>query len=453
MKEFALLLDDDFDVVATLRSILSETFECTVAATCAQAVAALKNQTYSIAFIDLMLPDGSGLTVLETIKNEHSNTNVIMISGAASFDDAVQAVKLGAYDFLEKPLSADRIQILLRNLAERRSLISTLLVANVGEIVTQNRNFLTILALAQRVANSNAPILLRAESGAGKDMFARYIHANSDRRLRPMVQVNCSAIPENLFESEFFGYEKGAFTGANQVKRGKFECADKSTLFLDELGELPLLQQAKLLRVLEEGTITRIGAEKPIPVDTRIICATNQDLLAMIQKGTFREDLYFRLNVISLQIPPLRERPEDIGILAAHFLRKLAQENSTAEKTLHPSAIEALTKMEFPGNVRELRNIISRVFYLSETQHITGNDIEHVAGLDKRTQSNHSFDELLTQPQALTEARRSFERAYISLHLKNNGYNVSHTARILGMIPNNLFRRIRELNITLPGQP
>jgi two-component system, NtrC family, nitrogen regulation response regulator NtrX len=453
MKESVLLLDDDFEIVAMLKSIIGQSFECTVTRSCKEALTALSQKSYALAFLDLMLPDGNGLTVLDTIRKEFNRTNVIMISGAASFDDAVTAVKLGAYDFLEKPLSADRIQILLRNLTERRKLINSLLTTSVGEIATENKNFKATLALAQRVANSNAGILIRAESGAGKDLLARFIHSSSDRRVNPMVQVNCSAVPEQLFESEFFGHEKGAFTGANQVKHGKFECADKSTLFLDEIGELPLSQQAKLLRVLEEGKITRIGAEKPIPIDTRIICATNQDLKAMIANGAFREDLYFRLNVISLYIPPLRERPEDIGVLANHFLQMLIEENGTEEKSLSGSAIEQLKKMPLPGNARELRNIIQRVYYLSENAAISAGDINLVVESDARIPDEKTFDEVLQKPQALAEARRTFERHYISLHLKNNNYNISHTARVLNMIPNNLFRRIKELNITLPDRP
>ena len=452
MKEPALLLDDDFDVIATLKSILGNAFECTAVATCKEAVEALKEKQFTVAFLDLMLPDGSGLSVLETIRKEYSSTNAIMISGAASFDDAVSAVKSGAYDFLEKPLSADRIQILLRNLTERKELIQSIFTNSVGEIITGNKSYGSVLSFAQRVANSNAPVLIRAESGAGKDMLARFIHAKSDRRIHPMIQINCSAIPEQLFESEFFGHEKGAFTGANQVKRGKFECADKSTLFLDELGELPLSQQAKLLRVLEDGTITRIGGEKTIDIDVRIICATNQDLPAMIRNGTFREDLYFRLNVIALQIPPLRERPEDISMLALHFLEKSIEENGGTEKVLAPSALQKLTLMPFPGNVRELRNVIQRLYFISDNREITGVDIEKVTGLDMRTPDDGSLSDLLRQPLILPEARRAFERYYITYHLQQNECNVSHTAQILGMIPNNLFRRIRELNISLPSQ-
>lgn len=452
MKEPVLLLDDDFDVCATLRSILGQSFECTVVRTCKDAVAALSEKFFSLAFLDLMLPDGSGLKVLETIRKEYSRTNVIMISGAASFDDAVQAVKLGAYDFLEKPLCADRIQILLRNLAERRTLINSILSSSVGEIVTIDKTFTATLALAQRVANSNAPVLILAESGSGKDLLARYIHSSSDRRVHPMVQVNCSAIPENLFESEFFGHEKGAFTGADKIRRGKFECADKGTLFLDELGELPLSQQSKLLRALDEGRITRVGAEKSIPVNTRIVCATNQDLKAMVVSGTFREDLYFRLNVISLQIPPLRNRPDDIGLLAAHFLQKFFDENGGDEKVLLPSALEQLKKMPLPGNARELRNIIQRAYFVSERHLISADDICAVSGLETSLPDNASLDEVILKPQALSEARRVFERYYILLHLKNNSYNVSQTAKLLNMIPNNLFRRIRELNIEMPDR-
>jgi two-component system nitrogen regulation response regulator NtrX len=270
LKESVLLLDDNFEIVATLKSIIGPLYECTVARTCKEAIAALRNKSFSLAFLDLMLPDGSGLTVLEIIRKEYGRTNVIMISGAASFDDAVQAVKLGAYDFLEKPLSADRIQILLRNLSERRKLISGFVSTTVGEIATDNTAFNSTLALAQRVANSKASIMICAESGAGKDLLARFIHSNSDRRVNPMVRVNCSAIPEHLFESEFFGHEKGAFTGADKSKRGKFECADKGTLFLDELGELPLAQQAKLLRVLEDGEITRVGGKLRISTSINV---------------------------------------------------------------------------------------------------------------------------------------------------------------------------------------
>ncbi len=435
-----------------LQSILGGAFECTAARTCKEALRALEQKSYSLAFLDLMLPDGSGLTVLETIRKDYGRTTVVMISGAASFDDAVKAVKLGAYDFLEKPLSADRIQILLRNLAERRKLIGSILSARVGEIITNNKTYQSTLALAQRVANSTACVLIRAESGAGKDLLARFIHSSSERRVNAMVQVNCSAIPEQLFESEFFGHEKGAFTGADRIKRGKFECADKGTLFLDEIGELPLSQQSKLLRVLEEGKITRVGAEKPIPIDTRIICATNQDLKAMVASGTFREDLYFRLNVISLHIPPLRERPEDIDVLATHFLRNFIEENGAEEKCLSSSAMEQLKKMPLPGNVRELRNIMQRVYFLSENREISAEDVRLVVGSDDREPDEQSCDEILRKPQALTEARRTFERCYISFHLKNNSFNVSRTAQVLNMIPNNLFRRIKELNITLPDR-
>ncbi len=451
MKQSVLLLDDDFEVIATLKSIIGPSFDIVATRTCKEALSALKEHSFTVAFLDVILLDGNGLQVLETIKKEYSEISVVMISGAASIDEAVQAVKLGAYDFVEKPIFADRISILLKNLTERQKLIGKMIHTE-GEIVTANKQFQTTLNLAKRVANSNASILIRAESGAGKDMLAKFIHACSDRRLHQMVRVNCAAIPEHLFESEIFGHEKGAFTGAHRTKPGKFECADKGTLFLDELGELPLSQQAKLLRVLEEGEITRVGGENPIGVDTRIIAATNQDLQKKIKEGSFREDLYFRLNVIALYIPPLRERHEDIAMLSHYFMNTLNNNQGTVDKVISDGAIKLLIKMPLPGNTRELRNIIQRLYYLSDDREILAEDIDKVTLLDAKTTDGYAFKDLIDKTLPLAEARRLFERKYLSMQLQKNNYNVSHTARTLNMIPNNLFRRIKELGLSVSNK-
>ena len=449
MKQSVLLLDDDFEVIATLKSIIGDAYHITITRSCAEALNALDNHPFSIAFLDVSLPDGNGLMILETIKKKFSDISVVMVSGASSIDDAVRAVKLGAYDFVEKPIFSDRIHILLKNLVERQKLIGKV-SEEYGGIITVNDTMKNTLNLSRRVANSNASILIRAESGTGKDMLAKFIHTISNRRFNQMIKVNCAAIPEHLFESEFFGHEKGAFTGALRSKPGKFESAHKGTLFLDELGELPLPQQAKLLRVLEDCEITRVGAEAPIPIDTRIIAATNQDLEKMIKEGTFREDLYFRINVIALHIPPLRERQEDIAVLSHHFMETHNKEQGTAAVTISDKAINRLMKMPLPGNTRELRNIIQRLYYLRDGSEVSIEDIDKVALLDKNEVENYEFNELLDKPLPLIEARRLFERIYLNVYLQKNNYNVSKTAHMLKMIPNNLFRRIKELGLAFP---
>lgn len=449
--ENIIIIDDDFDDnLITLRAVLSENHNICIKTSFEEGFEALKRDDYSIAFIDVNFEkEGkNGLELLEWISTEKYYMDVIMISGLAGVEDAVKAVKLGAYDFIEKPFSEKRIEIVLEKLVEKRKLYKLALESHNCNIITENPRLKKVIAESQKVSQSSANVLITGESGTGKDVFAHLIHVQSRRNTNPLIKVNCSAVPESLFESEFFGYKKGAFTGAVSDRKGKFELADKGTLFLDEIADLPLAQQAKLLRIIEDREVFKVGAEDAVKVDVRVISATNKNLHEAVETGTFREDLYYRLNVINIFIPALRERKEDIPLLAAYFLMQIADTDGLPKKYFNDAALEYLMSLELKGNVRELKNLVQRAYFNSNSELICPADIAERAPLkpDERCEEKIG-DNLFAVTKPLTLAKREFEKRYILSQLAKFGNNVSATALELGVLPNNLFRKIKELGI------
>ncbi len=438
-----LVVDDNVDVIKSLSDVLSE-YEVIGSSSIDEAKKVLSIEVdIDIAIIDIMLGEENGLDLLSYIKSNYNNIECIMISGYSNIEKAVQSIKMGAYDFIEKPISYQKIKVVLNNAIEHKKykeLFSKELQKY--EIIGVSKEIKKINELIEKAAKLDFPVLIYGESGVGKEHIANLIHLKSKRGKNEMVKLNCAAIPETLFESEFFGYEKGAFTGAVSQKKGKIELAHGSTIFLDEIGELPLSQQAKLLRVLEDKNIIRVGGNKPIPVDFRLISATNKNLEIEVKEGKFREDLFYRIGVIIIEVPPLRERREDIPILAKHFLKQVSIENNV-EKSIDEDALSYISQMDFKGNIRELKNFVLRLFGLSEGSVITKKDVENIINPLKQTGCDSIFEK--TMP--LTEAKKLLEKTYILTQLKLNNNNISKTAISLNVLPNNLVRRMKELDI------
>ncbi len=440
-----LVVDDNQDVINSLKDVL-ENYNVIGANNINMAKEVLADERdIDIAIIDLMLGEEDGLELLKFIKSNYNNIECIMISGYSNVEKAVLSIKLGAYDFIEKPISYQKIKIILNNTLEHKKykeLFSKELKKY--EIIGNSEAVKKINELIEKAAKLDFPVLIYGESGVGKEHIANLIHLKSKRSKNEIVKLNCAAIPESLFESEFFGYEKGAFTGANSQKKGKIEMADQGTLFLDEIGELPLSQQAKLLRVLEEKSIMRVGGNKAIPVDFRLICATNKNLTDEVKDGKFREDLFYRIGVIIIEVPPLRDRKDDIPVLAEHFLKQVCVENNI-EKIFDKEALNYISQLEFKGNIRELKNFVMRIFGLSDSNIITKADVESIFNPVKGTSSDPIFEKVMP----LTEAKKMLEKMYIITQLKLNNNNISKTAISLNVLPNNLVRRMKELDIKI----
>ncbi len=413
-----------------------------------------------VLILQAMMPGQSGLEVLETLSREVGGLPlpVILVSGHATVSDAVQATRLGAFDFFETPLSPDRVRVGVRNAlrqakAERQ--LRDLRERVHGEIVATTAPMRELMAMVHKVAPTRTRVLITGESGTGKELVARAIHDASARRDGPFVKVNCAAIPHELIESELFGHERGAFTGATRRKRGLFEVADGGTIFLDEIGDMDLDAQAKVLRVLQSGELMRVGGGESIEIDARVLAATHRDLQKQVELGEFREDLYFRLNVVPMKVPPLRERRGDIAVLGRHFIRISCKENGLAEKRIAPRALELLEQYDWPGNVRELKNVVERMVVLSdedlgvedlpvEIRHPTDalND-EQVAGAWLTDLLKNSDAQMVS----LKDFREAVERAYILQRLRDNGWNVSRTAESLMIERTHLHRKMKLLGI------
>lgn len=379
-----LIADDEQSIRRTLREILEfEKYRVDEAADGLECLAKVKQDSYDVIILDIKMPKMDGMEALEKLQEIAPDTPIVMISGHATIDTAVEAVKKGAFDFIAKPPDLNRLLITIRNAMDKSSLIveTRTLQRKVGRIKTQEMighspALQLIHDTIERVAPTDARILITGQNGTGKELVARWVHAKSHRHPHPIVEVNCAAIPSELIESELFGHEKGAFTSAVKQRIGKFEQANAGTLFLDEIGDMSLSAQAKVLRALQENRITRVGGDKEIPVDVRVIAATNKDLRKMIQEGRFREDLYHRLAVIIIQVPSLNERIEDIPDLVTHFIGQICQEYGIANKDISPEAIQALQQITWTGNIRELRNVVERLIILSGKS-ITQRDVEH----------------------------------------------------------------------------
>jgi two-component system nitrogen regulation response regulator NtrX len=453
MPATLLVVDDEPQILQVVSGILQdEGFEVLTAPDGETALKLVAEEAPELVLLDIALPGKDGLEVLQELKGRYPTLPVIMISAYGSVENAVKATRLGAYDFIEKPPHADTILLTVRNALEMAWLAEEnrrlrLQAAPAREIVGQSEAIQRLRDQLRMVAPTNASILITGENGTGKELVARGLHAFSPRSHKPFVEVNCAAIPEDLIESELFGHEKGAFTGATSRRQGKFDLAHEGTLFLDEIGDMSLKTQAKILRILEEQRFERVGGGRPIQVDVRIVAATNKNLAEEIQRGTFREDLYHRINVIPLPVPALRERREDIPLLAGHFLRELARENDAPPKTFTPRAMEALTNLPWPGNVRELKNFIWRLAILTPGPEI---DLADLALSPPRETPAGDLDHLLQMP-SFREARARFEREYLRRKLEECRRSVSLLAERIGLERSHLYRKLKALGLE-PGK-
>jgi len=379
-----LVIDDERSIRNTLKDILEyEKYQVDVAEDGTTGLDFVKKNEYDIVLCDIKMPGIDGIEVLEKLQEEDIETPIVMISGHGNIDTAVESIKKGAYDFIEKPLDLNRLLITIRNAMDKSSLLTETKVlkkkvSKKYEMVGESAAIKKIIDMADRVAPTDARVLITGSNGTGKELVARRLHEKSNRSAQPFVEVNCAAIPSELIESELFGHEKGAFTSALKQRKGKFEQADGGTLFLDEIGDMSLSAQAKVLRALQENIITRVGGDKPIKVDVRVLAATNKNLSEEIEKGTFREDLYHRLSVILIKVPALNERPEDIPLLANHFINQICGEYGMPVKAIETEALQKLQQMRWTGNIREFRNVIERLIILCDKK-ITGNDVDAFA--------------------------------------------------------------------------
>jgi two-component system nitrogen regulation response regulator NtrX len=446
-----LIIDDEPGIRHTLASILEdEKYKVFSSEDALAGIETLKHEIVDMIFLDVLLPKLGGIEALEKIRKEWPAVEIVMISGHANIDMAVRAVKLGAFDFLEKPLSLDKVltvcrnALALRKLREENKNLKRINSFAVEDIIGTSAVIRNIRELVKQAAESDARILITGENGVGKEVIARATHLCSARAENPFIDVNCAAIPETLIESELFGHEKGAFTDAVSSRKGRFEMAHGGTLFLDEIGDMSLSAQAKVLRVIQEQKIERLGGEKTIETDVRIVAATNQDLEEACESGRFRRDLFFRLNVIPIHVPPLRERPEDISMLLCHFLKMLKK-----ELALEIGALDVLTSHDWPGNVRELKNLAERIAVMHQGDVITGEDLRKL--LNKRSKKPQNTGNTLPEgimEQNFNEARESFEKKYLEFQLFKNHGIISRTAEAIGIYPSNLHAKLRKYSIT-----
>jgi two-component system nitrogen regulation response regulator NtrX len=438
------ILDDEINVGNSLRLILErEGYAVTVCRSAGEFRANPDIRRADAYLLDVLLPDGNGIEVLRWLKQTDSRGAAIMISGHATISDAVEATRAGAFDFLEKPLTRDRLLLAIKNALEQAALRRENerlreLVGDGPRMIGVSDAFLGVVEQARMVARSDARVLLMGESGTGKELLAAYIHRESPFASGPFVKMNCAAIPTELLETELFGHEKGAFTGASAARRGKFEVADGGTLFLDEVGDLHETAQAKLLRVLQEGEFHRVGGEQTIRVSVRVVSATNRDLTGLVAQKQFREDLYYRLCVVPIRVPPLRERPADVRPLAAYFLEDFCRRNNFKPKTVDDEAFALLERFSWPGNARELRNVVERMAILTPGERLGVESVPLEIRLPREQAVRSSVQ----------DARDSAEREHILRALEQTNWNVSSAARTLGMERTNLHKRIRALGLS-----
>jgi len=457
-----LVVDDEKGIRDALRQVLEyEEIEVQACASGSEALRLYPEFRPHLVFLDVKMQGIDGLETLRTLRELDSHAQVVMISGHGTIQTAVEATQLGAYDFLEKPLDTDRILLTLRNALQHVDLASenVRLKAEVHaqyEIVGSSKAIKQVIERIEKVAPTAARVLVTGENGTGKELVARAIHALSPRARGPFVEVNCAAIPTELIESELFGHMKGSFTGAFADRAGKFELADGGTLFLDEVGDMSLSAQAKVLRALEEGMISRVGSGKTLAVDVRVVAATNKDVRAEIAAGRFREDLLYRLNVVPIDVPPLRARRGDIPQLVEHFAGQLAQRGGLPAKAFDPEAVKRLAAHDWPGNIRELRNAVERLLILAPGSVVTVADVERVAGLRSADEGRGGGGgtgpaDFAGAPwmRAATfeEFKQAAERTYILAKLKEHDWNVSETARTLDMPRSNLYKKIERYGL------
>jgi two-component system nitrogen regulation response regulator NtrX len=449
-NERILLVDDEASILKTLTDVLrDEGFEVVTASSGEDALQIYTETAPDVILLDVWLSGMDGIEVLKKIRSQAPDAQVIMMSGHGTIETAVRATKFGAYDFAEKPLSVDKLVIVIQNALEKKRLadenrqLRQRLVERY-EIIGESAVIRELKEQIEIAGPSNGRVLIFGENGTGKELIARQIHLHSVRAEKPFVEVNCAAIPQDLIESELFGHEKGAFTGATSLRKGKFELADQGTLFLDEIGDMSLSTQAKVLRVLQEQTVQRVGGTETFAVDVRVIAASNKELEKEIQEERFREDLFYRLNVIPFQMPPLRERREDIPLLVRYFVGEYARQNGVKKKTFSKEGMDLLLRYHWPGNVRELKNIIERIMIMVQKDTIGAAEIPPGIRGDADRPKGWNYT------GTLREARLAFEGDYIRKKLVENDWNISKTAKVLQIERSNLHRKIKGLGLEEP---
>jgi DNA-binding NtrC family response regulator len=450
-KAQLLIVDDEANTLASLsRAFRLAGHEATVCDNAAKALELAKGKTFDLILSDVVMPGKDGLSLLEDLKKQGISSPVVMMSGQAHIEMAVRATRLGAIDFLEKPISTDKLLLTVENTLKLQRLESEnrALKQRLGkhEIVWKGEAMRRVMAQLERVAASESRVCILGETGTGKELVARTIHEKSARAGGPFVTLNCAAVPVELIESELFGHEKGSFTGASGRHIGKFEQADQGTIFLDEIGDMPLNMQAKLLRVLEEGEVERIGGDKPIAVNVRVVVATHRDLESRVREEQFRQDLFHRIYVFPLVLPPLRERREDIPALVEHFAPQVCAQNSWKPVPFDPEAMEALQSYSWPGNVRELRNMVERLMLLASDGQV---DLPTVESALPRSSGSISSSTIPNGSGPLAGRVQAFEREVILAELKRNHNNMSMAAKSLGLERSHLYKKAEQLGIDL----
>ncbi len=455
-KAHLLLVDDDPNTLASLsRAFRLAGHEATVCDNAGRALELLRTDSFDLILSDVVMPGKSGLELLEDLKKAGVKTPIVLISGQANIEMAVRATKLGALDFLEKPLSTDKLLVTVENALrlsrledENRELRNRL---GKHELIGSGAAMTRLLAQIERVAASETRVCILGETGTGKELVARAIHEKSARRENAFVTLNCAAVPAELIESELFGHEKGAFTGAAAKHAGKFEQADGGTLFLDEIGDMPVAMQAKLLRVLEEGEVERVGGDKPIRVNVRVLVATHRNLEELVKQNAFRRDLFHRVYVFPLALPALRERPEDFPALVGHFARQVAAQNGWKEKHFADDAIAELRRYGWPGNVRELRNVVERLVLLAGEGAVSGADVRMVlpgaGGAAERVGGAGSAS--AESSGTLADRTEAFEREVLLAEIRRHNFHMTNVARALGLERSHLYKKCQQLGIDL----
>ena len=443
-----LIIDDEKEICESVKMILEyEDYDVSYSTSANEGMTKLSNKNFSALLLDIQMPEMSGFEVIKKVKSRYPNLSVVIISAHGSLENAIKATKLGAFDFIEKPIDREKLLISIRNAAEQTNLLNEnteIKKSLIGdeEILGRSKSIQNIQEIIDKVGPLDTRVLITGDNGTGKELVARALHNKSSRKDKPFIEVNCAAIPNELIESELFGHEKGSFTGASQQRIGKFELANKGTIFLDEIGDMSLQAQAKVLRAIEDNKIERVGSGKKIEIDVRILSATNKDLKAEIEKGNFREDLYHRLNVIPIHIPPLKDRTEDIPILVEHFSKDITSKHKKLPVKFDDDALKLLQNQQWSGNVRELRNMIERIIIIIDKRQITKKDIEFLFSPGKS-----DVGDLISDSNSFQEFKEKAEKAFILKQLKNNDWNISKTAEVLEIQRSHLYNKMKKYGI------
>ncbi len=443
-----LIIDDQQEICDSLKMILDyENYDVDYSTSASEGLKKLSEKNYAALLLDIQMPEMNGFEVLNKIRQKNLVISIIIISAYGSLENAIKATKMGAYDFIEKPVDRDKLLISVRNAVQQYKLLTENIEIKKdflgdGNILGHSKQIKNVLELIEKVAPLDTRVLITGENGTGKELVAKAIHSKSNRSDKPFVEVNCAAIPNELIESELFGHEKGSFTGASNQRIGKFELADKGIIFLDEIGDMSLQAQAKVLRAIEDGNIERVGGSKKIKVDVRIIAATNKNLLEEISKGNFREDLYHRLNVIPIHLPPLRDRREDIPILVEHFANIITKRYKKPPVKFKEDALRFLQELTWNGNVRELRNAVERLIILTDKTIIEQQDVESLYSINKSL-----YSDLIDSSNSFQEFKEKSEKAFILKQLNENDWNISKTAEALNIQRSHLYNKIKKYGI------